>query len=161
MEMDALRRQAIHVDLYLDFAAYGLARLFLFGPLRRASKEKIVFAARQESELLESVRGAMPVKLANKQDERLARYANATVATANSDVSIQRLGIAFSVVNHLLFGLGRIALVWLAAAAALRNEFTAGMLVAPATSTGSGTYSCPTGYYPAVVNGQVVCTRPH
>ena len=52
------------------------------------------------------------------------------MATANSDVSIQRLGIAFSVVNHLLFGLGRIALVWLAAAAALRNEFTAGMLVA-------------------------------
>lgn len=31
----------------------------------------------------------------------------------------------------------------------------------PATSTGSGTYSCPTGYYPAVVNGQVVCARPH
>ena len=112
------------------FAAYGLASLSLFGPLRRASEEKIVFAARQESELLESVRGAMLVKLANKQDERLARYANATVATANSDVSIQRLGIAFSVVNHLLFGLGRIALVWLAAAAALRNEFTAGMLVA-------------------------------
>lgn len=112
------------------FAAYGLARLFLFAPLRRASEAKIVFAARQESELLESVRGAMPIKLANKQDERLARYANATVATANSDVEIQRLSIAFSLANNLLFGLGRIVLVWLAAAAALKNAFTAGMLVA-------------------------------
>jgi hypothetical protein len=31
----------------------------------------------------------------------------------------------------------------------------------PATSTGSGTYYCPSGYYPAKVNGQIVCVKPH
>ncbi|BBD81056.1 colicin V secretion ABC transporter ATP-binding protein [Aerosticca soli] len=112
------------------FLAYGLARWLWFGPLRRASEEQIVYAARQQSELLESIRGAMPVKLANKQDERLARYANATVAATNRDIGVQRLTIAFALGNQLMFGLGRVALIWIAAALALRNEFSAGMLVA-------------------------------
>jgi len=80
--------------------------------------------------LLESIRGAMPVKLANKQDDRLARYANATVAATNRDIGVQRLTIAFALGNQLMFGLGRVALIWIAAALALRNEFSAGMLVA-------------------------------
>ncbi|MEO5811762.1 MAG: cysteine peptidase family C39 domain-containing protein, partial [Rhodanobacter sp.] len=65
------------------FISYGLVRWVFFNPLRRANEEQIICAARQESELLESIRGAMPIKLANKQEERLGRYANATVATAN------------------------------------------------------------------------------
>ena len=112
------------------FLGYGLARWLWFGPLRRASEEQIVHAARQQSELLESIRGAMPVKLANKQDERLARYVNATVAATNRDIGIQRLTIAFALGNQLMFGLGRVALIWIAATLALRNEFSAGMLVA-------------------------------
>jgi ATP-binding cassette subfamily B protein RaxB len=72
----------------------------------------------------------MPVKLANKQDDRLARYANATVAATNRDIGVQRLTIAFALGNQLMFGLGRVALIWIAAALALRNEFSAGMLVA-------------------------------
>lgn len=112
------------------FLAYGVARWLWFGPLHRASEEQIVYAARQQSELLESIRGAMPVKLANKQDERLARYTNATVAATNRDIGIQRLTIAFALGNQAMFGLGRVALIWIAAALALRNEFSAGMLVA-------------------------------
>ncbi|WP_049623502.1 peptidase domain-containing ABC transporter [Frateuria defendens] len=112
------------------FLAYGVVRWLWFGPLRRASAEQIVYAARQQSELLESIRGAMPVKLANKQDERSMRYANATVAAVNRDVCIQRLGIAFALGNQLMFGLGRIALIWIAASLVLKNTFTAGMLVA-------------------------------
>lgn len=112
------------------FVAYGLVRWAFFNPLRRANEEQIVYAARQQSELLESIRGAMPIKLANKQDERLARYANATVATANRDIGIQRLGIAFSLSNQLMFGIGRVAMIWIAAMLALKNEFSAGMLIA-------------------------------
>ena len=112
------------------FLAYGLVRWAFFNPLRRANEEQIVYAARQQSELLESIRGAMPIKLANKQDERLARYANATVATANRDIGIQRLGIAFTLSNQLMFGIGRVAMIWIAATLALKNEFSAGMLIA-------------------------------
>jgi ATP-binding cassette subfamily B protein RaxB len=112
------------------FVVYGVIRWAFFKPLRRASEEQIVYGARQQSELLESIRGAMPIKLANKQDERQARYTNATVATTNRDVGIQRLSIAFTLANQLLFGFGRVALIWIAATLALSNAFSAGMLIA-------------------------------
>lgn len=112
------------------FLAYGLIRWVFFNPLRRANEEQIVYAARQQSELLESLRGAMPIKLANKQDQRLSRYANATVSSANRDIGIQRLGIAFTLSNQLMFGIGRVAMIWIAATLALKNAFSAGMLIA-------------------------------
>jgi ATP-binding cassette subfamily B protein RaxB len=112
------------------FAAYGLLRWAFFNPLRRANEEQIVYGARQQSELLESIRGAMPIKPANKQDERLGRYANATVETANRSIGIQRLGIAFTLGNQLMFGIGRVAMIWIAAVLALDGKFSAGMLIA-------------------------------
>jgi ATP-binding cassette subfamily B protein RaxB len=112
------------------FLVYALTRWIYFNPLRRANEEQIVYVARQQSELLESIRGAMPIKLANKQDERLSRYANATVASVNRDIHIQRLGIAFTLTNQLVFGIGRVALIWIATSQALRNTFSVGMLIA-------------------------------
>lgn len=112
------------------FVLYGIIRWAYFTPLRRANEEQIVYGARQQSELLESIRGVMTIKLANKQDERLARYANATVATTNRDVAIQRLTIGFQLSNQFLFGIGRVALIWLAARLALNNQFSTGMLIA-------------------------------
>ena len=112
------------------FIVYGLIRWAFFNPLRRANEEQIVYVARQESELLESIRGAMPIKLANKQDERLGRYANATVATANRNIGIQRLGIGFALSNQLMFGIGRVAMIWIAATLALEGKVSAGMLIA-------------------------------
>lgn len=112
------------------FVLYGLCRWIFFNPLRRANEDQIVYSARQQSELLESIRGAMPIKLANKKDQRLSRFANATVEATNRDIGIQRLTITFTLFNQLLFGLGRVALVWIAASLALKNHFTAGALVA-------------------------------
>jgi len=112
------------------FLAYGIGRWVFFNPLRRANEEQIVYGARQQSELLESIRGVMPIKLANKQSERLSRYTNVTVESINRDIGIQRLSIAFTLTNQLMFGVGRVALIWIAATLALKNEFTAGMLVA-------------------------------
>jgi len=112
------------------FLVYGLIRWAFFSPLRRTNEEQIVYGARQQSELLESIRGAMPIKLANKQDERLSRYANATVSTINRSIGIQRLSIAFALSNQLLFGVGRVAMIWIAATLALKNQFTAGALIA-------------------------------
>lgn len=80
------------------FVIYGLMRWAFYSPLWRASEEQIVYGARQQSELLESIRGVMPIKLANKKGERLSRYANATVATTNRDISVQRLTIAYSLI---------------------------------------------------------------
>jgi ATP-binding cassette subfamily B protein RaxB len=112
------------------FMVYALTRWAFFWPLRRANEEQIFYTARQQSELLESIRGVMPIKLANRQNERLSRYANATVAAANRSIRIQRLGILFTLSNQLLFGFGRVVMIWVAAVLALEGKFTAGALVA-------------------------------
>lgn len=112
------------------FALYGLLRWAFFRPLYRANEDQIVYAARQQSELMESIRGVLPIKLANKHTERQARYANATVETINRSIGIQRLNITFGAFNQLIFGVGRVAMIWIAAVLALNGKFTAGMLVA-------------------------------
>jgi ATP-binding cassette subfamily B protein RaxB len=112
------------------FTLYGLLRWAFFRPLYRATEDHIVYGARQQSELLESIRGVMPIKLANKQSERRARYANATVEAVNRNVGIQRLTITFGALSQSIFGIGRVAMIWIAAVMALDGKFTVGMLVA-------------------------------
>ncbi|EQD57693.1 colicin V secretion ABC transporter ATP-binding protein, partial [mine drainage metagenome] len=71
-----------------------------------------------------------PLKLANQQDHRRARYANAQVETTNRHLAMQRLGIGFQAGNGLIFGIERVLVIWLAAVLVLKGEFSAGMLVA-------------------------------
>jgi len=112
------------------FALYGLLRWLLYRPLRRTTEDHIVYAARQQSDLLESIRGIQAIKLANQQSHRQGRYANAQVDTTNREIALQRLGIGAQAGSGLLFGLARVALIWWAADLVLRGQFSAGMLVA-------------------------------
>jgi ATP-binding cassette subfamily B protein RaxB len=83
--------------------------------------------------LLESIRGAQAIKLANRQPERLARYANSAVDTVNRSIAIQRINVGFTAFNQSLFGLLRVILLWWSAKLALSGDFTAGMMIAFAT----------------------------
>nr|WP_230975224.1 peptidase domain-containing ABC transporter [Burkholderia stagnalis] len=112
------------------FAAYGAIRWIAYRPFRQANEEQIVYAARAESNLLESIRGVQAIKLANKQEARVATYANAVVETTNKHVAIERLSIGFSTLQGVISGAGRVVLVWLAAKQVLDGQFSAGMLVA-------------------------------
>lgn len=123
----SLKLTALVVALFL---AYLVLRLASFRPFYRLSEEQIICSARQHSEMLETIRGALPIKLGNKQVERGARYANAMVETTNRALATQRLSILFSGMNGLLFGVGNVVLVWLAALLVLQGRFTAGMLIA-------------------------------
>lgn len=112
------------------FALYALIRWFSYEPLRRAQEDQIVHAARQQTELLEAIRGAQTLKLHNQQQSRTARYANAVLHTINHTIQTQRLGIVFTTGNQLIFGIEKVVLIWLAANLVLDGTFTAGMLVA-------------------------------
>lgn len=112
------------------FALYALLRWGIFRPLRRATEDHLVYAARQQSDLLESIRGIQPLKLANQQEHRRARYANALVDTTQREIAIQRWNIAFQASNGLVFGAERVLVIGLAALLVLRGEFSIGMLVA-------------------------------
>lgn len=109
---------------------YAATRFVLFKRLWRANEEYVVFFARQQSELMESVRGIQAIKLANKQSERRARLANATVEASRRQLSIQRINVGFSVFNQSLFGTQRLVLISMGAYFAMSGEISAGMLVA-------------------------------
>ncbi|MDR2155437.1 MAG: peptidase domain-containing ABC transporter [Burkholderiaceae bacterium] len=112
------------------FVLYAVIRWVAYRPLRQASEDQIVYAARQQSQLLESIRGVQAIKLGNKQEPRVATYANAVVDTTNKSVAIQRLTISFSTLQGVIAGVGRVVLVWLAARSVLNGQLSAGMLVA-------------------------------
>lgn len=111
-------------------AAYALLRALYYAPLRRATEEHIVHAARQQSHFLETVRGVQSIKLFGRQEERRARWLNLVVDATNRDVAVQKLTLGFRSANGLVFGAERVAVVWVGALAVLDTAFSVGMLFA-------------------------------
>ena len=109
---------------------YGLLRAAFFGPLRRATEERLVQASRQGSHFLESLRGVLAIQQFNGQAERQSRFASRVVDTMNADVAVRRLEAGFGVLQRLLFGLERVAVVAAGAWLVLDQRFTVGMLFA-------------------------------
>lgn len=114
----------------VSFAAYTALRLIMLRALWRINEEQLIYGARQQSELMESVRGVQAIKLANKQGQRRARLATATLEAANRTMRGQRIALAFGVINQLIFGSQRVLLVSFGAYLVIQSRFSAGMLVA-------------------------------
>jgi ATP-binding cassette, subfamily B, bacterial CvaB/MchF/RaxB len=111
-------------------AAYALLRWAFFRPLREATEEALVLEARQSSHFLESLRGVQSIKLFNRQADRQARFMNRVVDTMNADIATRKLELLFSVLHRLLFGVERVAVVWLGALLVMEQQFSVGMLFA-------------------------------
>jgi ATP-binding cassette subfamily B protein RaxB len=110
--------------------AYALLRWAAYGPLRRASEEQMALDARAASLFMESVRAAAPIKLAGHEDERCARWLNATVEATNRGLATERLSIGFRLAHTLLAGAENIAVVTLGALAVIDGGLSVGMLFA-------------------------------
>jgi ATP-binding cassette subfamily B protein RaxB len=111
-------------------AAYGLLRWAWYTPLRHASMEAIVWAARRDSHFLETMRAIKTIKLFNAQDARRAHWLNLLVETVNRQLASQKLRLVFRVANSLTAGALTILVVWLGARGVLDGMLTVGMLLA-------------------------------
>ncbi len=111
-------------------AAYAALRWAFFRPLREATEEALVHEARQSSHFLESLRGVQSIKLFNRQADRQARFMNRVVDTMNADIATRKLELMFSVLHRLLFGVERVAVVWLGALLVMEQQLSVGMLFA-------------------------------
>lgn len=109
---------------------YGVIRWALYAPLRDASMETIVWAARRDTHFLESVRAVRTIKLLGGQEVRRAHWMNLLVETINRDLTTQKLRLGFRVANGLLQGTLTILIVWLAARLVLDGIFSVGMMLA-------------------------------
>jgi ATP-binding cassette subfamily B protein RaxB len=111
-------------------AAYAASRVAFYAPLRRATEEHIVHAARQQTHFLETVRGVQSIKLFGRQEERRSRWLNLAVDAVNRDLAVQKLTLGFRSANGLVFGVERVAVVWVGALLVLDSAFSVGMLFA-------------------------------
>jgi ATP-binding cassette subfamily B protein RaxB len=99
-------------------------------PLREATEEALVFDAKRTSHFLESLRGVQAIKLHNRQEDRQAQFMNRVVDAMNAEVTTRRLDLWFGVGHKAVFGLERIAVVWVGALLVLDRQLSVGMLFA-------------------------------
>ena len=111
-------------------AAYAVLRWAFFRPLRDATEEAIIHDAKRSSHFLESLRGVQSIKLFNRQEDRAAHFMNLVVDAMNAHIATRKLDLMFGVLHKLVFGLERIAVVWVGALLVLDKSFTVGMLFA-------------------------------
>ena len=111
-------------------AAYAVLRWVFFRPLRDATEEALVHESKKSSHFLESLRGVQAIKLFNAQADRQSRFTSLVVDTMNADLATRKLELLFTVLHRLLFGLERVAVVWIGALLVLDQKFSVGMLFA-------------------------------
>ena len=109
---------------------YALMRWAFFRPLREATEEAIIHDAKSSSHFLESLRGVQSIKLFNRQEDRQARFMNLVVDAMNANIATRKLDLLFGVLHKLVFGLERVAVIWVGALLVLDRSFSVGMLFA-------------------------------
>ncbi|TCJ17992.1 peptidase domain-containing ABC transporter [Parasulfuritortus cantonensis] len=111
-------------------ALYGVGRWGWYRPLRNATEEQIIHAAKQQSHFLETIRGVKTIKLFQRQDERRSTWLTLLVDQINADLRTQKLHVLYRLMNGVLFGLERVIIIWFGASLILDGEFTVGVLMA-------------------------------
>ncbi|HEK1011075.1 TPA: peptidase domain-containing ABC transporter [Pseudomonas putida] len=109
---------------------YALARWAWFGPLRRASEDELVRAAKQQSYFLETMRGVRTLKLFAHQEQRATAWSGLLVDEINAGLQPQKLQLLYRAFNGLLFGGVTLLVLWLGARQVIDGVFSAGMLIA-------------------------------
>ena len=114
----------------LAVALYTLIRALAYRPVRDRTEQQLVAGAKQQSHLLESLRGMQSLKVAGGEPGRRSTYENLMVDTVNQEVRLARMGLGFNSASQLVFGVERIAVIWIGAVLAMQNVFSVGMLIA-------------------------------
>jgi ATP-binding cassette subfamily B protein RaxB len=109
---------------------YAAGRWAWYRPLRQATEEQIVHAARQQSHFLETVRGVKAIKLFQRHEERRATWLSLVVDQINAELRTQKLQLFYKVLNGILFGVENILIIWLGARFVLDGAFSVGVLMA-------------------------------
>jgi len=114
----------------LAFGLYALVRIVSFTFQREAQEGSIVAAAKEQSTMIESVRGIVALRLFNRETQRHAVWQTRLADSVNAGVGLARIGIWQSVANALIFGLENIVTIWLAIRLVIDGGFSVGMVFA-------------------------------
>lgn len=105
-------------------------RAIAYRPVRDRTEQQLVAGAKQQTHLLETLRGMQSVKVAGLESLRRGTYDNLITETVNNDIRLARMGLGFNGLSQLVFGIERIAVIWIGALLTMQNVFSVGMLIA-------------------------------
>ncbi|TXG82634.1 MAG: peptidase domain-containing ABC transporter [Sphingomonadales bacterium] len=114
----------------LAFALYGLVRVFSFAAQRHAQEQEIMAAGREQSTMIESLRGIVTLKLFNREAQRHALWQTRLTDATNASVSLARINAWQQAANTLIFGLETIVSIWIAIGFVMSGGFSVGMVLA-------------------------------
>lgn len=109
---------------------YGMIRTITYQPLRDVNEEQINMHAREQTLLLESIRGIQAVKLFGAEDDRRARWLSSLIDATNRDIRSQCMHLGFNTLHLILAGLENILIIYLAARMTISRDISLGMMFA-------------------------------
>jgi ATP-binding cassette, subfamily B, bacterial CvaB/MchF/RaxB len=109
---------------------YLAAKALTFRRVRYSNEQFLVEDSKQQSHLLQTLRGIQTIKITGCENFRRESWENHLVSAANHDLAVSRTQVSLTALSQFLFGAERIVVVWLGAVMALDNVFTVGMLIA-------------------------------
>lgn len=112
------------------FGLYSIVRALSFAAQRTAQEESIAASGKQQSTMIESLRGITTLRLFNRETTRHALWQTRLTDATNANVSLSRINIWQSTANTLIFGLETILSGWLAIRAVIEGGFSVGMVFA-------------------------------
>lgn len=111
-------------------AIYCILRIFLYKNIRSANESQFSLENKQQTYLLESIRGLSTIKLFAKESFRGAEWINRLIRQKNAYLRVQRLLTLFHGANSLIFKAEYVVVVFLGAERVLDKSFSIGMLIA-------------------------------
>jgi len=114
----------------IAFVLYVLVRVASFAAQRSAQEEVIVASGREQSTMIESLRGIVTLRLFNRESQRHALWQTRLTDAMNAGVGLARIGAWQQAANTLIFGLEVIVSIWLAIRFVIDGGFSVGMVFA-------------------------------
>jgi ATP-binding cassette subfamily B protein RaxB len=115
----------------IAFALYAVVRLISFSFEREAQEASIITHGKEQTTLIETLRGMTTLRLFGRETLRHALWQTKLTDAVNSDVRLARIHIWQATANTLIFGLESIVTIWLAVGFVINGAgFSVGMVFA-------------------------------
>ncbi len=115
----------------LAFALYGVVRAISFSFQREAQEAQIVTSGKEQSTLIETLRGMTTLRLFGREMLRHAFWQTRLTDAVNANVHLARIGIWQNLANTLIFGIEAVLSTWLAISLVIDGSgFSVGMVFA-------------------------------
>lgn len=121
---------ALALIAVLAFIFYGFVRGLSFKAQRSAQEDVIATSSREQSTLIESIRGIITVRLFNRESQRHSVWQSRLTDATNASISLSRVAAWQQAANSLIFGLETVISVWLAIRFVITGGFSVGMVFA-------------------------------